>query len=93
MVTLKLRCVASGLDSAVNNVDLANHIPLDVIIKYVEQDASRKPPKGSIWLMKMPAGAPGWHEIDHFATFEKNGLDENMKYDLIECLCPLLEGK
>ncbi len=58
----------------------------------VERDATQKPPKGSIWLMKMPAGAPGWHEIDHFATFKDNGLDETMKYDLIECTYLLKEG-
>lgn len=83
MVILK---VTNSLNSdvlKVGDVKLDQHTPVDVIKMIVERDGRQKPPPGSIWIMKRAVVRPGDREIDQYATFSANVIDENIDYVLI----------
>jgi hypothetical protein len=57
--------------------------PFSVIARIVETDGRQKPPTGTIWIMRMRIGQPNAHDLDQFATFVANHVDEHTLYELI----------
>ena len=82
MATLNVVNQAANWNAVVNNILLNVHTPLDVMKKIVEQDAARKPPPGTIWIMRIK----GWQfpdpEIDHWATCSANNINVNTVYEV-----------
>jgi hypothetical protein len=84
MVTLKVKIGLLGKTFPVEWIDLSTHWPIDVMRIIVERDPSKKPPSGSIWIMKLPVLTGGTSDVDHFDTLKANGIDGQIELILIE---------
>ena len=83
MVTLSISNSVTNADLTVMRIKLEQDTPFGVIARIVEADGRQKPPTGTIWIMRMRIGQANVHELDQFATFVANNVDEHTLYELI----------
>ncbi len=83
MATLRMQTDASSVRD-VYEIDLSLHTPLAVLRIIVKRLLFKKPPTGSIWIMKMKLGGGEYQELDHFITLEENGVPDGAELVLFE---------
>lgn len=84
MVTINVKILQSQTDVSIPSVMLDQHTPVDVMKKVAQLAPKKKPPPGSIWLMRPVGWQFGDPVIDQFDTFLGNNIDESIHYELVE---------
>ena len=83
MVTLNVKIAQSQTDVRVIGIALDQHSPIDVIKKVALLAPKKKPPSGTIWLMRPLGWRVGDPVLDQFETFNFNAMDDTISYELV----------
>lgn len=83
-VTLKLKFADSSVPKPIDSIALETHTPLDVMKFIVERGIHKKPPAGTIWLMRPLGWQIGDPSLDQFVSLKLNNVNPAVTLELIE---------